>query len=112
MPSGLPQPSALNSRKACAFALDTSIIEEAAFRFNEGALKHLSRQLPPWLELWMPDIIAREIRQYRIDHISHSVQQIHTGIQELHRHIGKDFNRQKPEWLRTATNTAFRVFDN
>lgn len=111
MPSGLPHPSALSSRKACAFSLDTSVIEEAAFRFNDGPLKQLSRQLPPWLELWMPDIVAREISQHRIEHVSRSVQQINTGMQDLRRHIGKAFDQTEPDWLRAAKDTAVHVFD-
>lgn len=47
MPYGLPNSSALSSRKACAFALDTSVIEAAGFRFNDGPLRHLAGQLPP-----------------------------------------------------------------
>ena len=111
MPSGPPQPSALSSRKVCAFSLDTSVIEEAAFRFNEGPLRHLSRQLPPWLELWMPDIVAREISQHRIEHVSRSIQQIHTAIHDLRRHVGKDFSHPKSNWLETARDTAVTIFD-
>lgn len=111
MPNGLPNSSALNNRKACAFALDTSVIEAAGFRFNDGPLRHLAGQLPPWFQLWMPDIVLREIRQHRTDNVSRSVQQIQTGMQDLRRHIGGAFRQTEPDWLKTAKDSATNVFD-
>lgn len=112
MPIGLPNSSALNSRKVCAFSLDTSVIEAAGFRFNDGALKHLSGQLPPWLQLWMPDIVVREISQHRLDNVSRSVQSIQAGMQDLHRHMGGVFSQSDPDWLRTAKDTAIHAFND
>lgn len=111
MPSGLPNSSALNRRKACAFALDTSVIEAAGFRFNDGPLRHLAGQLPPWLQLWMPNIVLREINQHRTDNVSRSVQQIQTGMQDLRRHIGDSFQQAEPDWLKIARDSATRIFD-
>lgn len=111
MPNGLPNSSALSSRKACAFALDTSVIEAAGFRFNDGPLRHLAGQLPPWFQLWMPDIVRREISQHRMDNVSRSVQQIQTGVQDLRRHVGDAFRPTEPDWLVTARESAANVFD-
>lgn len=111
MPSGLPNSSALNSRRACVFALDTSVIEAAGFRFSDGPLRHLAGQLPPWFQLWMPDIVLREISQHRTENVSRSVQQIQTGMLDLRRHIGDAFRQAEPEWLRTARDSAANVFD-
>jgi hypothetical protein len=111
MPLGKPNSSELNRRKAYAFSLDTSVIEAAGFRFDEGALKHLSRQLPPWIELWMTDIVIREVSNHRIENVSRSVQNIHTGLQDLRRHIGGAFNQSIPDWLRTTKDTATHLFN-
>lgn len=111
MPSGLPNSSALSSRKVCAFSLDTSVVEAAGFRFREGALRHLSGQLPPWLHLWMPDIVVREISQHRLDNVYRSIQAIQTGIQDLRRHMGSEFREADPAWLHTSRSTAIDAFD-
>lgn len=112
MPSGLPNSSDLNSRKASVFALDTSVIEAAGFRFNDGPLRNLVAQLPPWFQLWMPDIVFREISQHRSDNVSRSIQQIHTGVLDLRRHAGGSFSQSEPEWLKTALDTACNVFNS
>ena len=111
MPSGLPNSSALNSRKACVFSLDTSVVEAAGFRFNEGALRHLSGQLPPWLQLWMPDVVVREISQHRLDNVSRTVQSIQTGLHDLRRHMGGAFTQPETDWLRTVNDAAVNAFD-
>jgi PIN domain len=112
MPTGLPLPSSLNSRRVCAFSLDTSIIEAAGFRFTDGPLRHLSGQLPPWLQLWMPDIVLREVSDHRIENVARGVQQVQSGLTDLNRYIGNTFDGSPPEWLLSVRNQATHLFDS
>ena len=88
MPKGRPSAGILTTRLVGAFSLDTSVVEAAGFRFDDGPLKHLASQLPPWLHLWMPSVVMSEIEKHRIENISRGVQQTQSGLLELHRHVG------------------------
>ncbi|CAM8661810.1 PIN_VapC-like domain containing protein [Comamonadaceae bacterium] len=112
MPIGLPSPTSLSSRKTSAFCLDTSVIEAAGFRFSEGQLKQLSRQLPPWLELWMPDILIREISQHRIETVSKAVQQIQSGLNDLRRVVSGDIITPESVWLDDVKPRAVTFFED
>ena len=85
MPQGNPHPHDLTSRKVGAFALDTSVIQSSGFSFEEGALARLANQLPPWLHLWLPDIVARETTQHRMDAVRRAVQQARGAQSDLGR---------------------------
>jgi hypothetical protein len=87
VPNGLPTSDELTTRRVGAFSLDTSIIEAAAFRFHEGALKQLAGQLPPWLCLWMPDVLEREVKQHRMEAVRRSIQQIKGAQVDLRRFL-------------------------
>lgn len=112
MPAGLPKADDLISKKVCAFSLDTSVIEAAGFRFMEGPLHQLSGQLPPWLQLWMSDIVLREVAEHRMDNVSRGAQQIQSGIVELQRHIGSNFVAGDMSWLQAVRPTADEVFNS
>ena len=111
MPKGLPSTEDLNS-KIKAFTLDTSVIEATGFRFNEGALRSLARQLPPWLQLWMTDIVSREVMGHRIEHVEKAMGQIRGGAQELKRHVGDQVRGIDVGWLDRAKNDAIDLFDS
>lgn len=96
MPSGIPSERAITSRKVSAFAVDTSVIEAAAFKFNEGALKLLGSQLPTWLRLVMPSIIEQEILARRSAQVMKATQQIKAGYADLRRHGGPAFEKAEP----------------
>lgn len=86
MPAGIPSREHLTRRVVGAFALDTSVIQGASYGFSDGQLGRLAEQLPPWLHLWLPDIVAREVMRHRMDAVKRAVQQIrsaHTDIRRL-----------------------------
>jgi hypothetical protein len=87
MQSGLPTSEALTTRQVGAFALDTSILQAASFRFEEGQLKQLSGQLPPWLKLWMPEIVAKEVFQHRMEALNRAVKQVGAGFSDIERYL-------------------------
>lgn len=110
MPKGLPSSRALNNRTVSAFSLDTSIIEGASFRFEDGPLRHLAGQLPPWLNIWMPDIVAREITRHRLDSVAKAAHQVLGGTNDLRRHIGRGY-KEDVAWVEQAKAAAVTVFD-
>lgn len=112
MPAGLPNADALTSRKTCAFSLDTSVIEGAGFRFVDGPLRQLSGQLPPWLQLWMSDIVLREVSEHRMANVFRGAHQVQAGIADLQRHIGPDFVVGDLAWLKATKAAATAVFDD
>lgn len=112
MPKGIPSPDTLSSRKVSAFSLDTSVIEAAGFRFNEGPLRHLAGQLPPWMTLWMTDVIVREISRHRLDYVARASQQVISGANELRRHIGDSFHMETLSWMESTRSKAVNVFDD
>lgn len=112
MPIGIPNSDILSSRKISAFSLDTSVIEAAGFRFNEGPLRHLAGQLPPWMALWMPDVIVREISQHRLDFVARASQQVISGANDLRRHIGDSFQMETLSWIESTRAKAVHLFDD
>jgi hypothetical protein len=87
MPSGLPSSEALTTREVGAFSLDTDVIQAAGFRFDDGQLRRLSSQLPPWMQLWLSDIVVREIKAHRMDGIRRAVLQVKGAHSDLRRLI-------------------------
>lgn len=112
MPKGIPSSDILSSRRVSAFSLDTSVIEAAGFRFKEGPLRHLSGQLPPWMALWMPDIIVREISRHRLGYVARATQQVISGANDLRRHIGDSFQMDTVSWMESTRSQAVNVFDD
>lgn len=87
MPSGLPHPSLLTSRKVGAFTLDTSVLRAAGYRFEQGALRQLTHQLPPWLNLWMSSVVVREVERQRLAAVEAAADQAKQAWTSLHRHL-------------------------
>jgi hypothetical protein len=111
MPKGLPPSSVLTSRTAGAFTLDTSVIEAAGFRFHKGGLRRLSVQLPPWLQLWMSDIVLQEIAGHRLARVDAAIQQVRGGVTELQRHLGRADVVGDVGWLSRTHAAAVSIFD-
>jgi hypothetical protein len=111
LPSGLPPPSAVTNRTLSAFALDTSIIEAASFRFDKGALRLLTSQLPTWLQLVMPSIVEQEVFDHRSAHVNRAEQQIKAGYADLRRHGGPGFLNAEPVVAEDAIEVAGVFFD-
>lgn len=111
MPSGLPPPSAVTSRRLRAFSLDTSIIEAASFKFDKGVLRLLASQLPTWLQLVMPGIVEQEVFDHRAAHVIRAEQQIKAGYAELRRHGGPGFGSSEPMVAEDAIEVAGAFFD-
>lgn len=100
MPKGNPSTETLSASLIRAFSLDTSVIEAASFRFDQGALRLLALQLPPWMELWISTIVEKEISSHRMASVKRSLQEVETGMAGLRRHIGPEFNPGSVAWMR------------
>jgi hypothetical protein len=92
MPSGLPPPSLLTSRKVGAFTLDTSVLRAAGYRFEQGVLRQLTHQLPPWLNLWMSSVVVREVERQRLAALEAAADQAKQAWTNLHRHLDQPPN--------------------
>lgn len=112
MPKGIPSSEILSNRLVSAFSLDTSVIEAAGYRFKEGPLRHLAGQLPPWMALWMPDVIVREISRHRLDCVARATQQVISGAHDLRRHIGDSFQMETVSWMESTRSEAVNIFDD
>lgn len=112
MPKGLPPTQLLTSRRLNAFSIDTSIIESTGFRLDSGPIKHLSSQLPPWLQLWMPEIVINEVSARRNAHVAKSIQLIRSGLNDLQRHMGSSLTTSNMRWLDGAPHVAREAFSN
>jgi PIN domain len=114
MPSGRPSAATLTTRIVGAFSLDTSVFEAAGFRFDDGPLKHLASQLPPWLQLWMPSVVMSEVERHRTENISRGLQQAQSGLQELHRHagLGLGFDVRESVLLPLVQERANKLFED
>ncbi len=113
MPKGHPSKATLTTRLVGAFSLDTSVIEAAGFRFDDGPLKHLASQLPPWLQLWMPSVVMSEVEKHRTENVSRALQQTQSGLQELHRHVGLGlgFDMRESVLLLLVQERANKLFE-
>lgn len=111
MPKGNPSTETLSASLIRAFSLDTSVVEAASFRFDQGAMRSLSSQLPPWMELWMSTIVVQEISSHRMASVKRSLQEVETGIAGLRRHIGAEFNPGSVVWMNGVCDIAREEFD-
>jgi hypothetical protein len=111
MPKGLPASQLLSTRAVAAFSLDTSVIEAAGFRFNEGALRLLRAQLPPWMKLVLSSVVCREITARRVAHIVRAEQQIRAGFLDLLRHGGSELAGTPPPGLANVVEAARAAFE-
>lgn len=110
MPAGTPSTEELTSRIVGAFSLDTSVVQAAAFSFSRGSLAGLSEQLPPWMQLWLSDIVAREIMRHRLDGVRRAVLQVNGGYSDLRRFL-LDADLQFPEDAEQYVSAAISHFD-
>lgn len=110
MPKGLPSTQLLTSRRLQAFTLDTSVIESSGFRLDSGPMKHLSTQLPPWLQLWMSEIVISEVNARRNAQVAKSIQLIRSGLHDLQRHMGSVLTTSNMKWIDGAPLLAGKAF--
>lgn len=111
MPKGRPTAHSLSSRKVAAFSLDTSVIEASSFRFAEGALRHLSVQLPPWMKLVMSEVVTQEIMLRRLASVEKIERQIRGGFDDLARHVGSNTGIVYPMALNVIVDVAANLFE-
>ena len=111
MPKGRPTAYSLSSRKVAAFSLDTSVIEAAGFRFEEGALRYLSVQLPPWMKLVMSDVVVQEIMLRRLANVEKIERQIRGGFDDLTRHVGSHVGIVYPTALNVLIDVVANLFE-
>ncbi len=89
MPSGPPPTGLLTSRKIRAFTLDTSVLRASGFRLEQGALRQLSHQLPPWLSLWMSSVVLEEVSRQRAANVQAAADQAKLAWGNLNRHLDR-----------------------
>lgn len=79
MPKGLPGAAQLMGQEITFFSIDTNLIRAVGFRFEEGALNQLKRQLPGWLKLRLTEVAEREIRAQRMAPVVEATQQFQSA---------------------------------
>src|SRR6266540_1667322 len=90
MPEGHPSAEDLLSKKVGGFSIDTCVFEAHGFRLDKGELGVLHLQLPPWLTLYVPAVIWREVLAHQLRNTTDALNQTRTAIQNLERHTGVD----------------------
>lgn len=104
MPKGLPTAAALiEQRTVTFFSIDTDVIQSHGFKLGEGALHALALQRPSWFQVWLTDIVEREVLAHRMDAVSKVVQEMHTTISRAQRVVGQDLR---------AIKDAFEALDS
>ncbi|MBH2008543.1 MAG: DUF4935 domain-containing protein [Xanthomonadaceae bacterium] len=90
MPKGLPSAAQLMGQEITFFSIDTNLIRAVGFRFEEGALNQLQRQLPGWLKLQLTEVAEREIRAQRMAPVTEAIQQFQGAAGKIGRSTGLD----------------------
>lgn len=88
MPKGLPRASQLMGQEITFFSIDTNLIRAVGFRFEEGTLNQLHRQLPGWLKLRLTEVAEREIRAQRMAPVVEAIQQFQSAAGKIVRSTG------------------------
>lgn len=85
MPSGTPSPNDILDQHVVAFALDTSIIQEHGYRFDEAPLSYLARQLPPWMRLYLSEVVVKEVLSHQVAQVASHVGSARSSLKSLER---------------------------
>lgn len=90
MPNGIPTAAQLMSGMVVGFSIDTCIFESFGFQLDTGEFGVLHQQIPPWLKLYIPSIVKREIIGHQVVNIHRAEQDIHSSIRNIQRYTGID----------------------
>jgi hypothetical protein len=85
MPKGVPSAKELMSREVKGFALDTSVVRKHGYRFDVGDLDVLPRQLPPWMKLYMSDVVRHEIVSHLQANTKEAFDQLKNAVKNIDR---------------------------
>ncbi|MBV7582463.1 DUF4935 domain-containing protein [Pseudomonas sp. PDM33] len=88
MPDGTPQASKLWSGEISFFSIDTDLIQAAGYRFEEGALNQLPKQLPPSMRLKLSEVVVREIVKHMMVPVIEASQQLRASAEKIARITG------------------------
>jgi hypothetical protein len=85
MPVGKPSSQEIIEQRITGFALDTCILQSAGFHFKSGPLKLLHRQLPPWMRLYLPEVLVNESVAHQVDSLEKYTTAISSAVQSISR---------------------------
>ena len=112
MPKGLPSAEQLMSGTVKGFSIDTCIFESLGFNLDSGELGVLRQQLPPWLKLYIPSIVSREVIAHQVANVRKAEQELKTSIRNIHRYSGFDLSSVSTCVNRLPLENVSRVFEN
>lgn len=90
MPKGKPTAEQLMSGAIGGFSIDTCVFESLSFRLDTGEFSVLHQQLPPWLRLYIPSIVKREVIGHQVRNVHKSGQAVLSSARDIHRYTGLD----------------------
>lgn len=93
MPKGIPTAEQLMSGAVSGFSIDTCVFESLGFRLDAGELGVLSQQLPPWLKLFLPRIVKREVIGHQVENVLAAEQELKKSLRNIHRYSGLDVGK-------------------
>ena len=112
MPKGLPSAEQLMSGTVNGFSIDTCIFESLGFNLDSGELGVLRQQLPPWLRLYIPSIVSREVIAHQVANVRKAEQELKTSIRNIHRYSGLDLSSVSRSVDLLPLENVSSVFEN
>ncbi|HHX6829263.1 PIN domain-containing protein [Pseudomonas aeruginosa] len=85
MPEGTPDASLVWSGKIGFFSIDTSLIQSAGYRFDDGQLNQLPKQLPKSMSLAISEVVVREVVSHRMKSVVDAVRQMELAADNIAR---------------------------
>ena len=85
MPINTPSLIGLWERKVTFFSMDTSTIQGLGYKFNEGSLAHLPKQLPSWINIVFTRIVVEEIVSYQLGPFKKDLNCINSSLNSISR---------------------------
>ncbi|MDD5300199.1 MAG: PIN domain-containing protein [Gallionella sp.] len=112
MPKGIPTAEQLMSGTVRGFSIDTCIFESLGFNLETGEFGVLRQQLPPWLTLYIPSIVKREVVGHQVINVHRSEQEIKTSIRNIHRYSGVDIGAISTAVEEMQLATVAKIFED
>jgi hypothetical protein len=93
MPKGLPSAEQLMQGDIGGFSIDTCIFEALSFKLDTGEFSVLHQQLPPWLKLYVPNIVKREVISHQVRNVVRCSQELQSACRDITRYTGCDVKK-------------------
>ncbi|PRY09099.1 PIN domain-containing protein [Paraburkholderia sp. BL25I1N1] len=90
MPKGLPSAAQLWNGEVSFFSIDTNLIQQAGYNFEQGILNQIPKVSPETMGLLMPDIVMREIVKHLMKSVYSAAQSFESASSALKRSAGVD----------------------